>query len=292
MNLPDPKAYLPLIEMAWREDFQYGDITSETTIPEDLTGTGKLVFREPGCLCGKQIIIDVLKYYDASVEYKAFAEDGDMIDAGGLVGELSGNMRSILAAERVILNFMQRLSGISTITNKYVELVKGTNANICDTRKTTPGWREIEKYAVRCGGGVNHRFSLFDAVLVKDNHLAAVKGENLHDKLFLMIERVGKLDSKPEFVQVEVDTLDQLEVVLSVKGVDIILLDNMSNEELSKAVKMRDSYEEDMPKKVLLEASGGITFDTVRGVAETGVDRISVGALTHSVRNLDIGLDL
>ena len=291
MRLPDPKSYLLLIEMAWNEDYRYGDITSESTIPDELDGIAKLAFREQGCLCGSQVVIDVLKYYDDTLKYTAYAHDGEMIEAGKVVGEISGNMRSILAAERVVLNFLQRLSGIASITQRYVEAVKGTNAQICDTRKTTPGWRELEKYAVRCGGGVNHRFSLFDAVLVKDNHLAAVKGESLQDKMAIMLERVKKFDRQPDFIQVEVDTLDQLEVVLTFKKIDIILLDNMTNVEMREAVRLRNEYKHD-DKTILLEASGGISFDTVAGVAETGVDRISVGALTHSVRNLDIGLDL
>ncbi len=291
MKIPDPKSYLPLIELAWREDYQYGDITSETTIPIELSGEGNLVFREPGCFCGSQVVKDILSYYDSSIVYSPFAHDGDMIAAHQAIGLLSGNMRSILAAERIILNFIQRLSGIATITNKYVEAVRGTKARICDTRKTTPGWRELEKYAVRCGGGVNHRFSLFDAVLVKDNHLAAVKGESLHDKVFLMLERIRKFERQPDFIQVEVDTLEQLKIVLAIKGVDIVLLDNMSNKDLKEAVQIRDRMQEES-RFVQLEASGGITFDTVRGVAETGVDRISVGALTHSVRNLDIALDM
>ena len=291
MRLPDPKSYFPLIELAWREDYQYGDITSETTIPVELSGSGKLVFREPGCFCGSQIIRDILNYYDDSIIFSPYAHDGDMIAAHQAIGELSGNMRSILAAERVILNFVQRLSGISTITNKYVEAVKDSKAQICDTRKTTPGWRELEKYAVRCGGGVNHRYSLYDAVLVKDNHLAAVKGASIHDKIFIMLEKVKKFERQPDFIQVEVDTLEQLKAVLSVKGIDIVLLDNMSNKELHEAVIIRDNMLRDS-KQVQLEASGGITFETVQGVASTGVDRISIGALTHSVRNLDISLDL
>ena len=206
------------------------------------------------------------------------------------MGVVSGSVRSLLAAERVMLNFLQRLSGIATMTACYAEAVRGTKAKICDTRKTTPGWRELEKYAVRCGGGFNHRHGLYDAVLIKDNHLAAWGMERLLENLQQVVEKVQRMRKKVDFIEVEVDNLEELRVVLSVTDVNMILLDNMTTEQIRSAVCLRDELCRD--REILLEASGNITLDTIRAVAETGVDRISVGALTHSVRSLDIGFDL
>ncbi len=291
MILPDPKTYLPLIELAWREDYQYGDITTEATIPTGHSSKGALVAREDGTMAGMLIVKDILKYYDPKLELETYVKDCGKFEVGQVLAEISGNTRSMLAAERVILNFLQRLSGIATITNNYVELVNHTKASICDTRKTTPGWRTLEKYAVRCGGGTNHRDSLYDAVLVKDNHLAAVSGISLREKLATMCQNVLLMDNKPKFIEVEVDTLEQLSEVLLVDDVDIVLLDNMTNSQMKQAVEMRDQ-QCSSGKKTLLEASGGVTMETLVQIAETGVDRISIGALTHSVRNLDIALDM
>ncbi|MBN2842251.1 MAG: carboxylating nicotinate-nucleotide diphosphorylase [Sedimentisphaerales bacterium] len=290
MILPDPKSYLPLIELAWREDYQYGDITSEATIPANASCTCWLTARENGIMSGMLVVKDILNYYDPEISIDIYVNDCVSFEAGQVLAELNGNTRSILASERIVLNFLQRLSGIATLTGKYVDLVSTTRAQICDTRKTTPGWRSLEKYAVRCGGGTNHRFSLYDAVLVKDNHLAAIKGGSLAEKLGIMVQNVLLMDNKPNFIEVEVDTLEQLEQVLNVDDIDIILLDNMTIEQMTKAVAMRDERC-GTGKKTLLEASGGVNEQTVAAIAQTGVDRISVGALTHSVRNLDIALD-
>lgn len=291
MLLPAPETYLPLIELAWREDYQHGDITSEATLPSDSISSGKLLAREPGTMAAMAIVKDILSYYDKQLTIDIYINDSKIFHAGQILAEIHGNTRSLLACERVVLNFLQRLSAIATMTSKYVKLVSYTQAKICDTRKTTPGWRSLEKYAVRCGGGTNHRNSLFDAVLVKDNHLAALKGENIQDKLTMMCQNLLSRAEKPKFIEVEVDTLEQLAQILKIEHIDIILLDNMTNDQMLQAVEMRNSICS-KGKRILLEASGGITIENVSAIAETGVDRISIGALTHSVRNLDIALDM
>jgi nicotinate-nucleotide pyrophosphorylase (carboxylating) len=208
-----------------------------------------------------------------------------------------GPLRSLLSAERVMLNFLQRLSGIATLTHRYVRRVEGTGAKILDTRKTTPGWRALEKYAVKCGGGMNHRIGLFDGVLVKDNHLSSIAAKEIVSFLAGVVARSRAEDPK-RFVEVEVDTLDQLREVLKVDGIDAILLDNMDCPKMEQAVEMRNRafatnpMQTEKKSKVQLEASGGVTLDTVRTIAMTGVDRISVGAITHSAPALDIGLDI
>jgi nicotinate-nucleotide pyrophosphorylase (carboxylating) len=201
---------------------------------------------------------------------------------------LSGPNRAILAAERVLLNFLQRLSGVATLTHQYVAAVSGTNAKVYDTRKTTPGWRALEKYAVRCGGGHNHRMGLYDAVLVKDNHLAGIPVARLSHAVFEMLNRAAQLRPPPCFVEVEADRLEQVEALFKVVGIQVILLDNFGLDELRRAVERRDTL--GLKGRVELEASGGITLDTIRAVAETGVERISVGAITHSATAVDLSL--
>ena len=290
MEPPKPEHYQTLIELAKQEDLAGEDITSEVTIVADRSGCGKVVFREDGILCGMPVVAEVLRHYNEQLAMKDAPSDGTFMSAGTVAATIRGPLRSLLAAERVLLNFLQRLSGIATKTARYVEAVKGTQAGIYDTRKTTPGWRELEKYAVRCGGGCNHRQGLYDAVLLKDNHLASLAEGTLAKRLLEIVNRIRQRDKQPDFIQVEVENLEQLETVLQVEGVDMALLDNMTPDQLSEAVQMRDRI---CPgRKVKLEASGGITLETVRAVAQTGVDRISVGALTHSVNSLDIGLDL
>ncbi|MFC1782598.1 carboxylating nicotinate-nucleotide diphosphorylase [Planctomycetota bacterium] len=290
LQAPDITSYQSLIEWARREDLGAADITSQVTIPADQNGKGLLVFREAGLLCGMPLVQEVLRQYDEQLKLKPTFEDGQKITSHATAAEISGPLRSLLAAERVLLNFLQRLSGIATTTAKYVEAATGTNARIYDTRKTTPGWRELEKYAVRCGGGCNHRLGLYDAVLIKDNHLRALGTGDLKEKLTQVVAGIHDRAEPIKFIEVEVDNPEQLEEVLGVKGVDMVLLDNMTVKQLTRAVKMRDEIHPD--KKVVLEASGGITLETVAQIARTGIDRISVGALTHSVRSLDIGLDL
>ena len=229
----------------------------------------------------------MLTYYDEELELNVLLPDGSQVAKGDVIAEISGPLRGMLSAERVVLNFLQRLSGVATMTARYVKEVEGTAASILDTRKTTPGWRELEKYAVRCGGGVNHRYNLGDGVMLKDNHYAHLGSDEKAELERFVKESRGYDDLK--FVCVEVDDIDtQLPVVLDVRGVDIILLDNMSLDELREAVQMRDARNAGKP---LLEASGGITEQGLRDIALTGVDRISVGAITHSVTAVDIGLD-
>ncbi len=290
MREPDREKYQTLIKLAKQEDLGEGDITSEVTIPAGQQGEADIVFREAGVLCGMAVVKEVLREYDLRLKLAIYFADGQKLKTGAIAGRINGPLRSLLAAERVVLNFVQRLSGIATVTAAYVEAAAGTRAMICDTRKTTPGWRDLEKYAVRCGGGVNHRQGLYDAVLIKDNHLAALGQRNLIEGLKQSIENIRRLATPPRFVEVEVDTLDQMQQVLQVPGVDMILLDNMTPPQLAQAVQMRDQV--NPAGTILLEASGGVLLDTVRQIAQTGVDRISVGALTHQIRSLDIGLDL
>jgi nicotinate-nucleotide pyrophosphorylase (carboxylating) len=227
---------------------------------------------------------------DIKAEWKPAVDDGQSVDAGVCVAEIAGSVRDLLTSERLLLNLIGRLSGIATLTRQYVAAVRGTKARIYDTRKTTPGWRRLEKYAVRCGGGRNHRTGLFDAVLVKDNHLAlagcspAEAVRLVRQFLHEMIPDGPQADRM--IVEIEVDMLGQLDNVMPL-GPDIVLLDNMSVDQLREAVARRDASN----PSVELEASGGINLETVRAIAETGVDRISVGALTHSAVNLDVGLD-
>ncbi len=287
---PDRLCYVNLIEMARAEDLGTGDVTSEITIPAEQRGKAAIVFREAGVLCGMNVVRETLRRYDAQLQFEAMRKDGERLEAGEIAGRIGGPLRGILAAERVLLNFLQRLGGIATITAAYVEQARGTRAKICDTRKTTPGWRELEKYAVRCGGGVNHRKGLYDAVLIKDNHLAALGAGNFREGLAAALARIRERTVKPEFVEVEADTLEQFEVALELGGIDMILLDNMTCEQMREAVKRRDRSARG--RGILLEASGGVTLESVKTIALTGVDRISAGALTHSARSLDIGLDL
>ena len=290
MEPPEIEHYQTLLELAKQEDLGRGDITSEVTIGLDESGSGKLVFREAGVLCGIPVAAEVLRHYSEHLAMKDVKSDGTYIPAGTAAATIQGPLRSLLSAERVLLNFLQRLSGIATKTAQFVEAIQGTRAKIYDTRKTTPGWRALEKYAVRCGGGCNHRQGLYDAVLIKDNHLVHQAPGNLKERLEAVIVRIQERSPRPAFIEVEADRLEQLAEVLEVKGVDMVLLDNMPPAKLSEAVRLRDQICTD--REVALEASGGITLETVRAVAETGVERISVGALTHSVRSLDIGLDV
>jgi nicotinate-nucleotide pyrophosphorylase (carboxylating) len=290
MHEPPRSSYLPLIELARQEDLGPGDISSEVTVPAQQQGQGVLAFRQNGVLCGMVVVREVLQQYDPSIILTDAGQDGAVVPAGGVVGAVRGPLRALLAAERVMLNFLQRLSAIATVTAQYVEAVAGTKARIYDTRKTTPGWRQLEKYAVRCGGGCNHRQGLFDAVLIKDNHLAALGSNHLVQGLQQAVQQLQSRPVRPDFVQVEVDNLDQLRLVLQVRGIDMILLDNMTIPQLEQAVAIRNEL---CPgRTVHLEASGNITLTNVCQVAQTGVDRISVGALTHTVRSLDIGFDL
>ena len=275
-----------LIDIAVREDFGKGDPTSEITVGANELAKGYLVSREEIVVSGMEMIPVILKKYDSRLTFKALVPDGCRASVADRLGVIKGPLRSMLSAERVVLNFLQRLCGISTMTWKFVSATRGTKAKIYDTRKTIPGWRELEKYAVRCGGGYNHRLSLGDAVMFKDNHIAEL-GKNFEPKLKKMVEQ-ARAKKNVKFVVVEVDHVDdQLDRVLTIPGVDIILLDNMGQWQLKHAVELRNK----VGKKPLLEASGGITLNNVLTVASCGIDRISVGAITHSAVAVDIGLD-
>ena len=290
----DLTALKSLLDLARREDFgDHGDITS-TLLGEpsiNARGTWEVAPRQDGRFCGAAILPMLLKALapEVTLDWVKPDADGAALKAGEAVAKLSGRVCQMLAAERTILNFLQHLSGVATHTARFVTAVAGTHAKIYDTRKTTPGFRELEKYAVRCGGGHNHRIGLYDAVLIKDNHLAGIPTNRLAHAVFEMLNRIPHLPAQPAFVEVECDTLEQFEQLLKVLGIDVILLDNFSNEDTRSAVAMRDAH--GLRGKIELEASGRANLDTVRAIAETGVDRIAVGAITHSAPILDIGLD-
>lgn len=275
-----------LIEMALEEDLNGGrDLTCDALISPGDSAEVHVVAREPGIVAGLPVGDLVYEQFDRVVGWVPEVKDGALVQPGEIVARVSGPLAGLLTGERTVLNFLTHLSGIATQTREYVEAVRGTGAIILDTRKTLPGWRTLAKYAVRAGGGTNHRMGLYDGVLVKDNHIAAWSRQIGNSSLAEAVKQAR--ESAPDCpVEFEVDTLDQLRDVLT--GIpDIVLLDNMTTDQLREAVQMRDTS----APGVLLEASGGISLQTVRGVAETGVDRISVGALTHSVPNFDLGFD-
>jgi nicotinate-nucleotide pyrophosphorylase (carboxylating) len=293
-----------VIDRALAEDLGKGDGTTEALIPGDRRGTGFIVAKKAGILAGIGAAKQVFHRVDPELKVEVLVEDGARIEPGSRVAKVSGSIASILKAERVALNFLQRLSGIASETNRYVEAVKGLPVRIMDTRKTTPGLRSLEKYAVKAGGGENHRMNLGDGILIKDNHLAALRSQGLNIKEIVAkarqnaplslratptlslrgAKRRSNLQARQTQVEVEVGTVSEaLEAVEA--GADIVMLDNMNLEDMRKAVKS-------IHGRALIEASGGITLGNVRAVAETGVDFISIGALTHSARALDISLEL
>ena len=269
-----------IVAAALDEDAPWGDLTSENLVPESAIVRAHLVAREPGVFSGTCLLEAAFRLVDPEIRIELQITDGEAFEPKSL-GTITGSARAILRAERIALNFTQRMSGIATQTARYVEAVAGTKARIVDTRKTTPGLRIIERQAVRDGGGHNHRTSLSDAVMVKDNHLASVvsSGMTITEALLQMKSRLPHTTH----VEVEVDRLDQIEPVLAA-GVDTIMLDNFTNDDLREGIKM-------VAGRAIVEASGGVNLDTVADIARTGVDVISVGALTHSVRALDLGLD-
>jgi nicotinate-nucleotide pyrophosphorylase (carboxylating) len=270
-----------LVKAALREDLGLqGDITTNAIIPADAVSEAVLALREEGCVAGLPLSMAVFQSLDPQIAFEPLTREGDFAGAGSVVARISGKTRAILTAERTALNLLQHLSGIATATRHFVDAVAGTEARIVCTRKTTPGLRAFEKYAVRAGGGNNHRFGLFDAVLIKDNHIAAA------GSVAIAIERARAASGHLVKIEVEVDTFDQLEEALH-HDIDAVLLDNMAVPELKNAVARAKTVR----PGILCEASGGIRLVTVRAIAEAGVDMISVGALTHSVKSLDIGLD-
>jgi len=272
---------LQLIDFALREDVGSGDITSEYFVDEKDQASGRIIAQERAIIAGTEVSAEVFRRIDPGLQVEIAQVDGAAVTGGAVILEIRGGARSILTAERVALNFLQHLSGIATLTRQFVEAAGSQGAKILDTRKTTPGLRKFEKAAVKAGGGTNHRFGLFDMVLVKDNHLLAGNGLS---RLNAAIERMRK--ERPGIkIEVEADNLDQVRALLEVPGVEVILLDNMRGTEMREAVAIGRG-------KVKFEASGGVNLRNVRQIAATGVDFVSIGALTHSARAIDFSLEL
>ncbi len=269
-----------IIEQALLEDIGDGDHTSLSTIPENAKGLAQLMIKENGILAGVEIAKQVFKKVDPNINFQIFIKDGSKIVKGDIVFKVNGKSISILTAERLALNFMQRMSGIATFTNKITKHIEGLSTKILDTRKTTPLLRELEKYAVRMGGGENHRMGLYDMVMIKDNHIDFAGGIS---QAINASTKYLKEKNKNLKIEIEVRDFDELQQVLDFGGIDRIMLDNFTPEELKKAIEL-------IAGKYETEASGGITIDTIRKYAETGVDYISVGALTHQIKSLDMSL--
>lgn len=276
---------LRLIDLAMSEDLGVeGDVTTQLTIRSDAKGAARFVARQSGFVAGLPIVAMIAERVGLSFQTVDEVRDGVALQPGEELARVEGLLWDLLGIERIALNFVQRLSGVASLTARYVSEIQGTSATIFDTRKTTPGWRALEKYAVTCGGGSNHRYGLYDAVLIKDNHVAALSGAA--NPVGLAVELARKGARRGTIVEIEVDTLEQFRLALTANP-DIILLDNLGPDQLAEAVHLRDR----LARGVQLEASGGIALGTVRGLAMAGVDRISVGALTHSAPALDVGLD-
>lgn len=268
-----------VVDLALDEDAPFGDLTSQTLVPASAVARADLVAREPGVFAGAEVFEVAMTTLDPAVKVTLEVVDGDRFDQGAVLAHVEGAARAVLQAERVALNLVQRMTGIATLTATYVDAVAGTQARVVDTRKTTPGLRALERHAVRCGGGHNHRYSLSDAVMAKDNHLAVIPD-------ITAALRQAKADlPHTTHIEVEVDRLEQLDAVLESGAAGTIMLDNFSLDDLRAGI-------DKIAGRALVEASGGITLDTIGDVARTGVDVISVGALTHSVRALDLGLDI
>jgi nicotinate-nucleotide pyrophosphorylase (carboxylating) len=281
MELPEDQIR-SIIDLALAEDRVSEDVTSDTLIPAELQGKASIMAKAEGIVAGGEVAMMVFVRVDPSLQVEVLIEDGTKVKPGDIIATVSGTVTSILKAERVVLNFLQRLSGIASLTTRYVAEIQGLNVTILDTRKTTPGLRLLEKYAVRMGGGKNHRMHLGDGILIKDNHLAALRA--LGTSLKEIVARAKENAPKGLKVEVEVNTIQEA-LDAAEAGADIIMPDNMSPEEMRQVV-------ESMPSGVETEASGGVTLENIRAVAETGVDFISVGALTHSYQALDISLEL
>jgi len=274
MTLPE------IITQALQEDIGSGDHSSLAAIPEDAKGKMKLLVKENGIIAGIEVAKEVLRQIDASISMKCFKNDGDEIKVGDVVFELEGSARNMLTAERTLLNFMQRLSGIATVSKQYADAVKGTKTTILDTRKTTPNLRELEKYAVKIGGSKNHRLGLYDMIMLKDNHIDfAGSIENAIDDTHKYLQK-NNLNLK---IEIETRTIEEVKQVVKHGKIDRIMLDNFTPEKIKEAVKM-------IGGKYETEASGGITLQNIREYAQTGVDYISIGALTHHIKSLDLSL--
>ena len=268
------------LKTAFNEDIQDGDHSSLACIPADATKKAQLLIKEGGILAGVDLAAHIFNYTDASLQMEVFVKDGAVVQPGDVAFEVTGSAQSILSSERIVLNCMQRMSAIATKTQKFVKLIEDLNAKVLDTRKTTPGIRFIEKWAVRIGGGMNHRFGLYDMIMLKDNHIDFAGGI---DQAILKTNDYLKKNNKELRIEIETRNLDEVKQVLAVGGVDRIMLDNFSLDDVSSAVSM-------ISGKFETEASGGINMDTVRQFAACGVDYVSVGAITHSINNLDLSL--
>jgi nicotinate-nucleotide pyrophosphorylase (carboxylating) len=277
---------LAFIKAALAEDLGGGDITSEIFIPEALKSDARIITRKKGIAAGLLVAQEVFLQVDPMLQVTLLAKEGESLEPGATLLQVAGTTRSILAAERVALNFLGRLMGIATLTQSYVDAVAGTGVTILDTRKMTPGWRLLEKEAVQLGGGKNHRMGLFDAILIKDNHLAALGS----DQKVTLPKKIQELRVKhPSLkIEIEAETLEEVASFLAIKEINVLLLDNMSLEEMRCAVTLRN----EVAPTIRLEASGGITLENIRAVAETGIDEISLGALTHSALWADLSLEL
>ncbi|MCR5541042.1 MAG: carboxylating nicotinate-nucleotide diphosphorylase [Ruminococcus sp.] len=267
-----------IIKTALLEDINYIDVTTDLLVSDDAVSTAKYVSKDEGVLCGIEVALRVFKLLDDRVSFRIFIHDGEVVQKGDIIAEITGPTRALLKGERTALNLVQHMSGIATATNKCVQLIAGTKASVADTRKTLPGLRAIQKYAVTVGGGKNHRYNLSDCAMLKDTHLDAYG--SMTGAVNALREKVGHTVK----IEVEVANMEMLKEALDL-GVEIIMLDNMSNEEMAEAVKLTDG-------RALLEASGNVTEKTIRGIAETGVDIISLGALTHSVKAFDISMKM
>lgn len=267
-----------IIKTALLEDINYVDVTTDYLIDDDAVSTAKYVSKDEGVLCGIDVALRVFELLDENVKTKVYIKDGEKVKKGDIIAEITGSTRALLKGERTALNLVQHMSGVATATNKCVELVNGTKASIADTRKTLPGLRVLQKYAVTVGGGRNHRYNLSDCAMLKDTHLDAYG--SMSNAVNVLRERMGHTVK----IEVEVANLEELQEALSL-GVEVIMLDNMSNEDMAKAVEMTAG-------RAKLEASGNVTTETIRGIAETGVDIISLGALTHSVKAFDISMKM
>ncbi len=284
-----------IVQLAIKEDIGDGDITSKIFIPDGSESEGMLVAKEAGIVAGLPVAGYVLSQIDENLIFTSNIEDGSMARKGTILGSVKGLTLSLLSAERMVLNFLQRLSGIATYTNMFAERIKGYRTQIMDTRKTAPGWRYLEKYAVRAGGGINHRMGLYDQILIKDNHLKAMGTEKENDTISMLVKKAREQIKNGTLIEVEVEDLCQIREVMDA-GVDIILFDNMEPSKIREAVEMVKEFENSRDagngRAILTEASGNITIENVEEYADAGVDRISVGAITHSVRVLDISFDI
>ncbi len=284
-----------IVQLAIKEDIGNGDITSKIFIPDGSKSEGVLVAKETGIVAGLPVAGYVLSQIDKNLLLSVSIEDGSRVEKGAVIASVKGLTISLLSAERLMLNFLQRLSGIATATNKFAEKTKGYKAQILDTRKTTPGWRYLEKYAVKIGGGANHRMGLYDQILIKDNHLKIMESEKENGDMGHLVKKAREQIADEVLIEVEVEDLCQIKDVMDA-GVDIILFDNMVPSKINEAVEMvrelEDSCDAGTGRAILTEASGNITIENVEEYAKAGVDRISVGMITHSARALDISFDI